>query len=95
MAEQHLEGVAPIVEEKPRRCYAYLNDAGERIEANFDEIAVFAARGELNEVASITGYLASDEALDTAAFSAEVHWLPVAIEFAGLIKNDGTVTKHI
>ena len=56
---------------------------------------VFSATGELNEFASIAGYLATDELTDTAAFTAEVHWLPVTIELAGLIKNDGTVTKHI
>src|ERR1700732_3825336 len=43
----------------------------------------------------ITGFFVANEALDTAAISAEVHWLPVAIELAGLIKNDGAVTKHI
>jgi hypothetical protein len=43
----------------------------------------------------ITGFFVANEALDTATFSAEVYWLPVAVELAGLIKNDGTVTKHI
>jgi hypothetical protein len=78
-----------------RRRYAFLNDAGERIEENLDDVMVFSATGELNEFASIAGYLATDELTDTAAFTAEVHWLPVTIELAGLIKNDGTVTKHI
>ena len=53
-----------------RRRYSFLNDAGERIEENLDDVMVFSATGELNEIASITGYLASDEAPPTEPGSA-------------------------